>query len=68
MTAPMRRMRKIARLLFEQLDVGYDRFSVPPPTGNDTRHNVFFDLSIWDGHIVYFRLESYFTQLGMVIS
>ena len=28
--------------------IGYDRFSVPPPLGNDSRHNVFFDLSIWD--------------------
>ena len=26
----------------------YDRFSVPLPLGNDTSHNVFFDLSIWD--------------------
>ena len=28
--------------------IGYDMFSVPPPLGNGTRHNVFFDLSIWD--------------------
>ena len=28
--------------------IGYDRFKVPTPLGNDTKHNVFLAINVWD--------------------